>query len=157
MIAEELLKLDKRYKYIQIIMIDKKNHFEYNTQQFKFLTDPLDEADEFLNNVKPFNAITDTFNDRTIKNITDKNSKDREVTQPKWMIPFKNRKMTAIYPDKNQIEVVTVDKLKQVIPYDILVLCTGAEYAAPWRDSFNGTLDAYERDRVFEDYREKIK
>ena len=40
MIAEELLKLDKRYKYIQILMIDKKNHFEYNTQQYKFLTDP---------------------------------------------------------------------------------------------------------------------
>ena len=31
MIAEQLLKLDKRYKFIQIIMIDKKNHFEYNT------------------------------------------------------------------------------------------------------------------------------
>ena len=94
-------------------MIDKKNHFEYNTQQFKFLTDPLDESDEFLNNIKPFNALTDTFNDRTIKNITDKKSKDtREVTQSKWFIPFKNRRMTAVYPDKNQIEVVTVDNLK---------------------------------------------
>jgi NADH dehydrogenase FAD-containing subunit len=65
--------------------------------------------------------------------------------------------MTAVHPDKNQIEVVTVDNLTQVIPYDVLVLCTGAEYAAPWKDTHTGTLDAYERERVFDDYREKIK
>jgi NADH dehydrogenase FAD-containing subunit len=64
MIAEELLKLDKKYKFIQIIMIDKKNHFECNPNMFKFLAEPENEQDEFLNNVMPFNAITDTFNDR---------------------------------------------------------------------------------------------
>lgn len=67
-----------------------------------------------------------------------------------------NRRMTAVFPEKNQIEVVTVDKLKQIISYDALVICTGAEYAEPWKDGPFGTLDAYMRDRVFEDYREKI-
>tara|TARA_B110000285_G_C14635534_1_gene385333 strand:- start:357 stop:476 length:120 start_codon:yes stop_codon:yes gene_type:complete len=37
------------------------------------------------------------------------------------------------------------------------LIATGAEYAAPWKDTPHGTLDAYARDRVFEDYREKIK
>ena len=95
MITEELLKLDKRYKYIQIIMIDKKNHFEYNTQKYKFLTDPESEEDEFLNNVKPFNALTDTFNDRFTKTVTDVYTKEpKEVSSSKWFIPFKNRRMT---------------------------------------------------------------
>jgi NADH dehydrogenase FAD-containing subunit len=53
--------------------------------------------------------------------------------------------------------VITVDGLTQIVPYDVLVICTGAEYAAPWKDGPHETLDAYERDRVFENYREKIK
>ena len=40
MIAEELLKIDNRNKYIQILMIDKKNHFEFNPNSFQYLTEP---------------------------------------------------------------------------------------------------------------------
>jgi len=62
-------------------------------------------------------SITDTFNDRVIKNVQNKPNKHNksdtsEQTSSKWFVPFMNRRMTAVFPEKNQIEVVTVDKLK---------------------------------------------
>jgi len=56
-------------------MIDKKNHFEYNTQKQQFLTDIEEGGEEFLDNVIPFMSITDTFNDRVIKNVQNKPNK----------------------------------------------------------------------------------
>jgi NADH dehydrogenase FAD-containing subunit len=78
--------------------------------------------------------------------VDSKTKELKEVTSSKWMIPFKNRRMTKVILDKNQIEVVTVDNLTQLITYDVLVICTGAEYNAPWRDRYDQTLNAYERD-----------
>jgi NADH dehydrogenase FAD-containing subunit len=48
-------------------------------------------------------------------------------------VNFKQGKLSNVLSDENQIEITTMDDEKETIPYDCLVIVTGASYVSPWK------------------------
>jgi NADH dehydrogenase FAD-containing subunit len=56
---------------------------------------------------------------------------------------FKQGRLTEVLQDKNKINIVLSDGEMTCLEYDVLCICTGANYVGPWRAADN-TLDTLE-------------
>ena len=113
---------------IEITMVDKSEHFEFICTNFKAWTDP-----------KHFDKTS----------VLHKNSLDAYNKDGK-RVSFVHGRLEEIKTPSREIVAVTSDKKNVVIPYDVLVLCTGSEYKFPWRAE--GIVNLNERKSVIEKY-----
>ena len=104
-----LQSLDPKEMLFDILLIDKNEHFEYICANFTSLANETAWGE---NTIKFSEAIKSYNSDR---------------------VTFKQGKLTNVLSSENQIEISLPDGKTEVVPYDCLVIATGASYVSPWR------------------------
>lgn len=108
-----LQKIDPEENYLAILLIDKYERFEHLPAGFKLLADSglYDELSiPFYESVKSFKSSRVQFKQGLLLGVDNKNN-TINIEIPKGGI--------------------------ETVPYDILILATGASYVAPWRSADN--------------------
>lgn len=107
-IAKGLIVEDHDGKALEILLIDRSQHFE-----------------NFCGNYKMF--VDECFVENSI--LFD----DQMAHYGSSHISFKHGRLTNVLAEENAIEVEVPDGSTEKVSYDVLVLATGGSYQAPWR------------------------
>ena len=131
-ITNMLQQLDPKEIQFEVLIIDKNEHFEYICANFASLADENAWA---KNTIKFTEAIKSYDSSR---------------------VTFKQGKLCNVLSDKNQVEIETLGGQKEMVPFDCLIIATGASYVSPWRGK-NVVLTNEEREAEVSEVRKKIK
>ena len=104
-----LQQIDPNEKQYEILLIDKNEHFEYICANFEMLANP------------------NAFKDNAIK------FEDAVKSYDSSRVTFKQGKLTNVLADQNQVEITCPDGKVENVPFDALVIASGASYCTPWR------------------------
>ena len=107
--TSNLLKLDPKETMFEILLIDKNEHFEFICSNYQSYSD----EESFKKNAIMFNEAVKSYESSRVS--------------------YKQAKLTCVQNDKNEIEVSLPDGSVESIPYDVLIISTGASYVSPWR------------------------
>ena len=127
-----LQKIDAQEKFYEILLIDKNEHFEYICANFEML------------------ANENSFNENAIK------FGDAVKSYNSSRVTFKQGKLTNVLADQNQAEITCPDGKVENVPYDALVIASGATYVSPWRGQ-DKCLSMAEREQEVKGIRDEMK
>ena len=101
-------------KSCEIIVIDKSDHFEHMPNQFESFAN----KDVFIGkNTIPFDTIANSYNHMF-----------------GGRFQFKQARLSEVIHAENKIEICYPDGEKtETLEYNVLCVCTGANYCGPWR------------------------
>ena len=99
---------------LEITIVDKSAHFEYNCANYKSLCDD----NSFKDLAESHENIMKTYN----------------LDPSKITVKFVQGRLDAVNEESNSILLTGPDGNEITVEYDALVIATGATYPAPWRD-----------------------
>lgn len=111
---------------VEILMVDKSSHFEFICSNYKSLCE--DDLFDYL-------TVDNKDAMESLNRGLDTNKSGNLEKEP---VSFCQGLLNSVDPEKGVImvdEVVGDGQENVEIPYDSLVICTGASYPSPWRDS----------------------
>lgn len=130
-VAKGLLGIDQKGTALEILLIDKSEHFENNCGNFKMFVD-------------------DCFKEHTLKFET----QIAHYGSPN--ISFKQGRLTNVIATENKIEIELSDGSTEAVSYDALVIATGGAYTAPWRADADKLASLEDRAKECEEFRQQV-
>jgi NADH dehydrogenase FAD-containing subunit len=123
-------------KSCSITVIDKSDHFEHIPNQFESFTD----KDVFKNqNTISFDKMANSFNHFL-----------------GGRFEFKQARLTEVMHAENKVSICDIDGKTETLDYDVLCVCTGANYVGPWRAAADKCDTLADRNDEFNEVREAI-
>lgn len=135
-IIQAIAKMDK-VGNCEFIVVDKSDHFEHMPNNFESFVSPNVFIDQ---NTISFEKMSNGFG----KMLSGR-------------FEFKQGRLVDVMHDENKISIALPDGEKtETIDYDVLCICTGANYCGPWRAADDKCDTLAERNEEFTKVKEAI-
>jgi len=136
-ITTKLLQRFDTTNKIEITVVDKSAHFEFNCSNYKSLC----EEETFKQLAEPFENIMKIYN----------------LDSSKVTVKFVQGRLDAVNEASNSVTLKGPEGADITLEYDALVIATGATCGQPWRDGPEEMKTMEERDGDYKTARDAIK